>query len=118
MSVILNRTNKLNGKPVNLDQIINNPNQFQGVGGNNYNHFLNGNVSKSALANANAAANYISKYGPTTPATAFLVYPPGKGPTAADVKALGSVHFIGQVGNVYLYQKNQPPPKARGRHKK
>jgi len=113
ISVVVNRADSGDRQYVNRGQAVNVENvanatapngqrEFQGVGGRNFNAFLNGPPNNPGARNAAAAAANISQHGPTNHATAFLVTR-GQAPTQRQVHNLGHVHFVGRVGNVFLY---------------
>lgn len=92
---------------VNEHNVVNAPNQYQGVDEKNYKAYLDGTAKDSGAQNAATADANLAKSGkPTTDATSFIVNPGGKAPTAAQIRALGRVQeaTAKQVGDVHLYK--------------
>ena len=112
VSVIENRASRDDkqyvdkGKDVNVENVINHKNGFQGVGGQNYNDFVNGKATGEGAKNATDAVNEVHQNGVTTSATFLVVNPGGKAPTDSQVKNLGNVQPSdpSHVGDIYLYE--------------
>jgi len=85
--------------------------QFQGIDNQAYPGFENRH--DQGAQNARTAAANIAAHGPTNNATAFIVTD-GRAPTRPQVTHLGHVHFVGRVGNVFLYAEDAPSqPRTR-----
>ena len=117
------------GGDLNLTNVINAPNQYQGVGGANYNAALAGTAN---TANATAAVQAVQKNGVTTDATIPWTKVDKNGkvipPSAKTLKKLAFNGAVpakpAQVGNTLLYKpgppkpKPPPPPKKHVKHPK
>jgi RHS repeat-associated protein len=103
-SVIQNRINSGQSQYVHDGSVIN-PHDLQGVGGTNYNAFMQGHAAGAGAQNATAAVGYVQAHGPTTNATFFIVRPGGAPPTARMLHNLG--HVVPgnppRVGDVFLF---------------
>lgn len=103
------------GGELNITNVINAPNQYQGVGGSNYNKVMDGKVDPK---NATKAVQNVQDNGVSTDGTFpwTLVDKDGKpvAPTAAQQKRMcGSCipATPAQVGNTYLFKPASPKPK-------
>lgn len=94
------------GQDVNVDNVINHANAFQGVGGKNYNDFMKDKATGDGAKNATAAVAAVHKDGTTNNATFFIVNAGGKAPSDHQVKQLGKVNKAEpeHTGDVYLYK--------------
>lgn len=119
ISAMLNRANSGDrqyvnqGRAVNFENVMgatapNGRNQFQGYRGRDYNAHFTGAANNQGARNATAAAANISRNGPTNNAT-FYIATGGQPPTQRQVRNLGNVHQVGQVGRVYLYAPGPAP---------
>lgn len=103
------------GGDLNLTNVINAPNQYQGVGGDNYNAALNGTVDTT---NATKAVQAVQANGVTTNATIPWtkvdkkgnIIPPSKR-TLRHLTQFGAVPATpARVGNTLLFKPGPPPP--------
>jgi hypothetical protein len=103
-SVVTNRINSGDPQYIHLGSVIN-PRDFQGVGGVNYNDYLNGNATGPGAQHAAEARRFVDTYGPTNNATFFIVRPDGAAPTSRMMHNLGHVKpgYPPKVGDVFLF---------------
>jgi hypothetical protein len=100
------------GKPVNEQNVIHAPNQYQGILKPQFPEYKSGHASNAGSRNAANADEHLRRTGkPTNDATFFIVNRGGKAPTGREIHNLGNVEPAGRVGDVYLYKEKPRPSK-------
>lgn len=103
-------------QPLNEDNVITAPHQYQGVGGTNYERYITEKDNNRGTRNAEQADRNLSRTGrPTSDAVSFIVHQDGSPPTDEEIMRLGpnlDPHYE-KIGRVYLYKLKQSENKNR-----